>query len=51
MLLLNFSHRRQRFESDCLAACAEMALRLIEFETAWIEKDQEYAVIGLVEPA
>ena len=26
MLLLNFTHRRQRFEHDCLVACAEMAL-------------------------
>jgi ABC-type bacteriocin/lantibiotic exporter with double-glycine peptidase domain len=26
MLLSNFAHRRQRRESDCLVACAEMAL-------------------------
>ena len=29
MLLLNFVHRRQRAETDCLVACAEMALNQI----------------------
>lgn len=29
MLLSNFAHRRQRHESDCLVACAHMALEQI----------------------
>jgi hypothetical protein len=29
MLLSNFTHKRQRRESDCLVACAEMVLNYI----------------------
>ena len=35
MLLLNFVHRRQRAENDCLVACAEMALHHIGIQIAY----------------
>lgn len=53
MILLPVSHQKQRRQSDCLVACAAMVLQylqiisLAEFETAWIEQDYLYAIIGL----
>jgi ABC-type bacteriocin/lantibiotic exporter with double-glycine peptidase domain len=35
MLLSNFAHRRQRRESDCLVACAEMVLNHLDIQIGY----------------
>ena len=36
MLLLNFVHRQQRHESDCLVACAEMVLNHLGIQLSYL---------------
>jgi ABC-type bacteriocin/lantibiotic exporter with double-glycine peptidase domain len=48
VLLFNFAHRRQRFETDCLVACAAMVLAYLGINRSdeWLIKLMETTAIG-----